>query len=82
MRWTPLCAINTDNVRNLFYSNCTFYYNIVFLHFRYRMLNNGAKRFKTDGINSLKYRVNKIECNPLYTRILVDINEKEVMTAN
>jgi len=47
-----------------------------------RMLKNGSKRFKTDGINSLKYRVNKIECNPLFTRILVDINEKEVMTAN
>ena len=45
------------------------------------MLKDGSKRFKTDGINSLKYTVNKIDYHPLFTRILVDINENEVMAA-
>jgi len=45
------------------------------------LLRDGPERFKTDGINSLKYTVNTIECNPLFTRILVDINENEVMAA-
>jgi len=74
--------LDTYNVRDLFYSDCTFYYNIMFLHFRFRLLKTGSRRFKTDGINSLKYTVNKIDYNPLFTRILVDITEKEVMEAN
>jgi len=45
------------------------------------LLRDGPERFKTDGINSLKYTVNTIEYNPLFTRILVDINENEVMAA-
>jgi len=45
------------------------------------LLRDGPKRFKTDGINSLKYTVNKIDYSPLFTRILVDINENEVMAA-
>jgi len=45
------------------------------------LLRDGPKRFKTDGINSLKYTVNKIDYNPLFTRILVEINENEVMAA-
>ena len=34
---------------------------------------------KTDGLNSLKYTVNKIEFRPLYTWINVTIDEKEIM---
>jgi len=45
------------------------------------LLRDGPERFKTDGINSLKYTVNEIDFNPLFTRILVDINENEVMAA-
>jgi hypothetical protein len=45
------------------------------------LLKDGHKRFQTDGINNLKYTVNKIDYHPLFTRILVDINENEVMAA-
>ncbi|XP_052062228.1 beta-1,4-galactosyltransferase 1-like [Mytilus californianus] len=46
---------------------------------RYKLLENGYKRFKKDGLNSLTYNVVRIQINPLYTRISVDINEKEIM---
>lgn len=46
---------------------------------RFRLLSEGHKRFKTDGINSLKYKVLQIDFNHLFTRVLVDINEAEVM---
>ncbi|VDI41407.1 beta-1,4-galactosyltransferase 1 [Mytilus galloprovincialis] len=46
---------------------------------RFKMLKDSKKYFKTDGINSLKYKVLKIEFNHLYTRVVVDIDEKEVM---
>ncbi|XP_024086457.1 beta-1,4-galactosyltransferase 1-like [Cimex lectularius] len=40
---------------------------------RYYVLVTGKYRFLTDGLNSLKYSVIKIDMLPLYTRILVDI---------
>ncbi|XP_076078845.1 beta-1,4-N-acetylgalactosaminyltransferase bre-4-like [Mytilus galloprovincialis] len=46
---------------------------------RFKMLKDSQKYFRTDGINSLKYKVLKIEFNHLYTRVVVDIDEKEVM---
>ncbi|XP_052089995.1 beta-1,4-N-acetylgalactosaminyltransferase bre-4-like [Mytilus californianus] len=46
---------------------------------RFKMLKESKKYFKTDGINSLKYKVLKIDFNHLYTRVVVDIDEKEVM---
>ncbi|CAG2187631.1 Beta-1,4-galactosyltransferase 4,Beta-1,4-N-acetylgalactosaminyltransferase bre-4,Beta-1,4-galactosyltransferase 2,Beta-1,4-galactosyltransferase 5,Beta-1,4-galactosyltransferase 1,Beta-1,4-galactosyltransferase 3,Beta-1,4-galactosyltransferase 6 [Mytilus edulis] len=46
---------------------------------RYKLLEDGYKRFKTDGLNSLTYNVVRIQIHHLYTRISVDINENEVM---
>lgn len=46
---------------------------------RMSLLNKGAKRYATDGINGLKYKVLKLEYHKLYTRILVSIDEKEIM---
>ena len=48
-------------------------------YFRFILLNSAKKRMKTDGLNSLKYTVNKIEFRPLYTWINVTIDEKEIM---
>jgi len=48
---------------------------------RYKLLNSGVKRMSWDGINSLKYKVIKIDKAKLFTRIIVSINEKEVMKA-
>lgn len=46
---------------------------------RFRLLNKGVSRMKWDGLNSLKYRVVNVVRSKLFTRIVVDINEKEVM---
>ncbi|KAK3098343.1 hypothetical protein FSP39_018629, partial [Pinctada imbricata] len=46
---------------------------------RMKLLREGKRRFKTDGLNSLKYKVLKLEFNKLYTRIYVEVNEKEIM---
>lgn len=40
---------------------------------RIKILRNGPKRFKTDGVNSVTYQLIKYENLPLYTRILVNI---------
>uniref|UniRef100_A0A0A9W4Z7 Beta-1,4-N-acetylgalactosaminyltransferase n=1 Tax=Lygus hesperus TaxID=30085 RepID=A0A0A9W4Z7_LYGHE len=40
---------------------------------RYYFLMTGKDRYCTDGLNSLKYTVLKLEKTPLYTRILVDL---------
>lgn len=40
---------------------------------RIKILRNGPKRFKTDGVNSVTYQMIKYENLPLYTRILVNI---------
>ncbi|XP_046671772.1 beta-1,4-N-acetylgalactosaminyltransferase bre-4-like [Homalodisca vitripennis] len=40
---------------------------------RYYYLTTGGRRFDSDGLNSLKYIVKKIELKPLYTRIQVDL---------
>jgi len=50
-----------------------------FLSFRYKLLKEGYKRFKKDGLNSLKYKLINIQIKPLYTKISVDIKEWEVM---
>lgn len=42
------------------------------------LLYQGRKRFASDGLNSLKYKVNKVEMRPLYTWVYVEINEMEV----
>ena len=42
------------------------------------MLKSGKDRFKTDGLNSLKYDVLKKEYRRLYTRILVSFEEIEI----
>jgi len=36
-------------------------------------LNTGAKRFETDGLNSLQYNVTELNLGKLYTRILVEL---------
>lgn len=46
------------------------------------LINKGAKRYATDGINGLKYKVIKLEYRKLYTRILVSVDEKEIMKVN
>ncbi|XP_046553680.1 beta-1,4-N-acetylgalactosaminyltransferase bre-4-like [Haliotis rubra] len=46
---------------------------------RHKLLKGSERRYKTEGLNSLKYTVLRIEFRKLYTWILVDINEKEVM---
>lgn len=45
---------------------------------RYEKLQNGAKRFDNDGLNSLKYQVLEIKKTPLYIWIQVDINQDAV----
>jgi N-terminal domain of galactosyltransferase len=40
---------------------------------RYRVLRNGAKRSKSDGLSNLKYKRLDLQLKPLYTEILVDI---------
>ena len=45
-----------------------------------KILDSGHQRFSWDGINSLRYRVVRREEGQLFTRIVVDINEKEVMS--
>lgn len=48
---------------------------------RFTLLNSGVRRMTWDGLNSLKYKVVKISKTRLFTRVVVDINEKEVMAA-
>ena len=45
---------------------------------RYEKLSIGAKRYDIDGLNSLKYKVHKIEKKILYTLILTEINQDTV----
>ena len=40
---------------------------------RYKVLRNGNKRSKTDGLSNLKYKRLNLQLRPLYTHILVDI---------
>ena len=46
---------------------------------RFRNLREGVKRMGWDGLNSLKYRVVNVVRSKLFTRIVVAIDEKEVM---
>lgn len=43
------------------------------LLFRYEILQEGKKRYSTDGLNSLKYERKALELRRLYTWILVDL---------
>ncbi|KJH50590.1 N-acetyllactosaminide 3-alpha-galactosyltransferase [Dictyocaulus viviparus] len=43
---------------------------------RYKLMAQTRKLWKVDGLNSLKYELLKLELLPLYTRILVDLLEK------
>lgn len=53
--------------------------NLFHLHFsRYEKLVNGVKKFDTEGLNSLKYKVHLLEKKPLYTWILVEIKQETV----
>ena len=40
---------------------------------RYRVMRNGAKRAKVDGLSSLKYNRLDLQLKQLYTEVLVDI---------
>ncbi|XP_055694316.1 beta-1,4-N-acetylgalactosaminyltransferase bre-4 isoform X2 [Lutzomyia longipalpis] len=42
---------------------------------RYEKLVTGSKRFETDGLNSVRYSVKDIQKKPLYTWILVEIQD-------
>ena len=46
---------------------------------RFKLLGNAAKRMKVDGLNSLKYQRLQFDRRKLYTYILVNINETQVM---
>lgn len=49
-----------------------------FLNFRYEKLVSGVKKFDTEGLNSLKYRIKYLEHKILYTWILVEIRQDSV----
>jgi len=40
---------------------------------RHDFLKTGKNRFQTDGLNSLQYKVKKLNLGTLYTRILVEL---------
>ena len=42
---------------------------------RFDLLQRGKKRFSTDGLSSLKYRVKRIVLEKLYTRLLIDLGK-------
>lgn len=46
---------------------------------KFKLYKTMKQRHKTDGINSLRYNVSKIEHKPLYTWILVSFNETDIM---
>ena len=46
---------------------------------RYKELNGGTRRMSWDGINSLKYKVVKIDKGKLFTRVVVSFDQKEMM---
>lgn len=43
---------------------------------RYKLLETGSIRFKTDGLNSLNYEIKLLKKLPLYTHILVDVADR------
>ncbi|XP_045196282.2 uncharacterized protein LOC123551417 [Mercenaria mercenaria] len=48
---------------------------------RFMLLRTVKARRKTDGITSLKYKIEKTELRPLYTWILVSVNMTEILDA-
>lgn len=49
---------------------------------RFNLLKSSDKRIKNDGVNSLKYEINSITKNILYTKVVVSYDEKEILNAN
>ena len=47
---------------------------------RYEILEGAAKRFATDGLNDLQYRLLDFQLKPLYTHITADIQPKNLTT--
>lgn len=45
---------------------------------RFKLLKESEKRIDKDGLNSLKYEVKKVYKSRLFTKIVVDYNEKEI----
>ena len=43
------------------------------------LLKTGPERMENDGLNSLRYEIKAFEKRPLYTRILVHIDEHAVL---
>lgn len=46
---------------------------------RFKLLKSGKKRLNKDGITSLKYKVERLVKNPLYTHIMVSYNQTDIM---
>ena len=44
------------------------------LLFRYDLLKTAGRRWKSDGLNKVKYRVHVVEKRPLFTWILIQAN--------
>lgn len=42
---------------------------------RLKLVHTSQKRFKADGLNTLKYEVFRVDAEQLYTRILVDVGD-------
>ena len=44
------------------------------------LLNAAASRYKKEGLNTLEYKLIKVENEPLFTRIIVDYNESKIVS--
>jgi len=42
---------------------------------RQKLVHTSQKRYKSDGLNTLKYEVFRVDSEKLYTRILVDVGD-------
>lgn len=70
--------IKTKIIKNLFF----YYFINIYFVFRNFIFNKKEERYQTDGLNSLQYHVLKYELKPLFTWILVSVNETEIMKNN
>ncbi|KAL8561125.1 hypothetical protein ACOMHN_033708 [Nucella lapillus] len=48
---------------------------------RYQLLKNFKKRMATDGLNSLQYEVHQVEFRPVYTWMLVSMDQDKIVKA-
>jgi hypothetical protein len=46
--------------------------------FRFEKLRNSKERMGSDGLSSLKYKVQHVAERPLYTKVTVEVNPREV----